>query len=188
MAKKTYKVLSVRIALQDIASAIELCDSHNLPTTGQSGAIAKAISLVFESLRENGTLQTHTDSSAITFIEARYDGRSAGKLQIPKIEISPKEPAPEIEIPKPTIPSYGGFAEFNPEAHTPSAHDLESQFDAQLEEEIRLMKQLEDENLLSSILVTTPREDDSDAKLIDPTTVKYPILEKQQEGNGEEND
>lgn len=178
MSKKSYKVLSVRVSLQDIASAIELCDSHRIPTTGQSGAISKALGLLLESLRNSNQLSRYSDLDAQNLIRERYEGREAGKMQLPKLDLSRIETpnSPEVspthfaghEISEPTIQTQL--------QETPFA--LESQFALELEEDIRLMKQLEDETLLSSILVTTHREDDHDAKLIDPSTVKYPILEK----------
>lgn len=56
---------------------------------------------------------------------------------------------------------------------------------AGIEEDIRLLQQLEQEELLSALLVTEHRGDDKDALLVDPTTMVKVFKEKEEEKKDE---
>lgn len=194
-----YKVLSTRLSILDIASAIDLCDLASLKPSGQSAAINKALSFLLENLRSEGQLPERTLEESITLIEERFAGPRAGagelrlginlRAQIANSQAKASESKPRAQAgltqqmqnlssfpiplsansPTPTG-TYGGLpASFT----TPlEQHELAGQFEETLAEDIKLYKQLEDENLLDSIMVVEHRRDDEDVELIDPLTMK----------------
>lgn len=197
--KSAYKILSTRLPIVDIASSIELCNKYGIPVGAQGSAINKALSFLLSNLRSSGALEERTLEESLEFIESCFSGKHASvgtiilaeeatKVQRPKRKSAPKLPAipASANSPRPS----GSFA-----GHTPSlrslengydedilsevpqgdtAFELSSEFEEAIAEDVRAFKQLEDEELLSSILITEHRGDDRDIKLIDPSTIGVP--------------
>jgi len=206
------KVLSVRVSTINIASARELCTLTGIHTANMSTAVGKALALLLENLRANGTLAAHTPESASAYLRETL-GQAAlvgsdfdltvtpsraspgERTRVPQGELpagTPKNLAQQYfqELPKglqlSPVPEYGTEqilidSAVTSEDYAKSVDALSDYqtFDESIVADIRLQQELESEELLSALLVTSHRRDDHEVELIDPASM---IKETKKEG------
>lgn len=178
------KVLSTRHSHLDIASAYLFLKQTGRPTTSVSATISLTLAALMEQLRSAGAIPTPSDSEIDAIIYQLSGGLLVGRdtteaprasptrkpiepervsSSLEQSESSPTRQVPEelLQTWQPPAHSFAGLADLGEYEEVPG-----------IEEDIRLQQQLEGEELLSALIVTEHRRDDSHVELIDPNTLK----------------
>lgn len=174
------RVISIRVDHKDLASMVEFCETFNksIPPT-ISGIVNTTLTICINSMRKTGNLTDLSNEDALAYLRT--------KLTTEKLDIFPIFDFSELSKPKVLTPALsqvitidnpdeeddGEQLELNLEQkEEPTSGEVNRLYEKAIDEQVKELKTLEDEELLSKLLTVERREDDKDVKLIDPATIK----------------